>query len=340
MLGDIWFALWGVLWAIYFVLDGFDLGLGTVMPFLARNEKEKRTFYNAAGPFWDGNEVWLITAGGVTFAAFPLTYATMFSTMYTPLMLFLFTLIIRGVSFEFRAHLEKPSSKAIWDHLHTVFSFLPALLVGVAFGNIFMGIPFDENYVYQGDFFTFLRPYPLAAGVLFVLMFIMHGCIWLCHKTHGELHARSRLLASKVWPILTVWTVLFLGFTAFATDLFANFLDAPYLLAVLIIAVVGLVMARVHIGTGKMVTAWWSSAVYIFMVAAFGVIGLYPRLLPSSLDPAYSMTIEKTASSPLTLQIMLGVALVFVPIVIFYQSWVYKVFSHKIDHEELAKSAY
>ena len=167
-LGTIWFVLWGVLWAVYFILDGFDLGIGSIMPFFAKSDEEKRIMYNAMGPFWDGNEVWLITAGGVTFAAFPRTYAVMFSALYTPLMLLLFALILRGVSFEFRSKVDSPGWRKLWDTCNFLGSFLPALLLGVAFANIFKGIPIDAEGILHGNLLTLLNPYGLAGGVLLV----------------------------------------------------------------------------------------------------------------------------------------------------------------------------
>src|SRR5512133_3487177 len=191
MLETIWFVIWGVAWAVYFMLDGFDLGLGTLFPFLAKNETDKRVIVNAMGPFWDGNEVWLITAGGVTFAAFPRTYATMFSALYTPLMLLLFALILRGVSFEFRGKIHSATWAKVWDTCLVVGSFVPALLLGVAFANIFAGIPIDREGIFQGNLFTLLNPYGLAGGVLFVLLFSVHGALWLATRSEGDLHARA-----------------------------------------------------------------------------------------------------------------------------------------------------
>ncbi len=194
MLETIWFLLWGLIWGIYFMLDGFDFGLGMLLPFVTRSDKEKRIIYNAMGPFWDGNEVWLITAGGVTFAAFPITYAVMFSTLYTPLLMILFALIIRAVSFEFRNKIASQSWKSLWDTCLFVGSFTPALLFGVAFANIFHGIPFDKNYVFQGNLLTLLNPYGVLGGVLFVALFLVHGAIWLAIKSDGTLHARAKPL--------------------------------------------------------------------------------------------------------------------------------------------------
>jgi cytochrome d ubiquinol oxidase subunit II len=335
MLETIWFLLWGILWAIYFVLDGFDLGLGTLLPFLAKNEEEKRIIYNAMGPFWDGNEVWLITAGGVTFAAFPGTYAVMFSGLYTALMLLLIALIVRGVSFEFRSKVESPAWRRVWDTCMFVGSFLPALLLGVAFANIFKGIPIDENGIFQGNIFTLLNPYGLVGGVLFVLLFLEHGALWLAFRTEGDLQLRSGAVAARVWPIKVVVAVVFLAFSAMSTKLYANYLANPILFVILLLPLAGIFLSRIYIGAQKWLMAWIASAVTIAGTTLFGVIGIYPALLPSSINPAYSMTITNSASSPLTLKIMLGVALTFVPIVIAYQFWVYKTFSHTLTAKDL-----
>lgn len=335
VLATIWFLLWGVLWAMYFVLDGFDFGVGTLMPFLAKNETEKRIMYNAVGPFWDGNEVWLITAGGVTFAAFPLAYAQMFSGLYTALMLLLFALILRGVSFEFRSKVESESWKKVWDTCQFLGSFLPALLLGVAFANIFQGLPLNEEHLNQANLFELLNPYGLAGGVLFVLMFVTHGAIWLGVRGIGDVRQRATGLAKKMWPILLVVTVLFLAFSAVATQLFNNYLQTPLLFVVLILPVGGLLMMRVYMAAEKWWLAWASSAVYIGGTALFGVIGLFPALIPSNPNPGNSLTIMNSASSPLTLKIMLGVAVVFVPLVIIYQAWAYKTFSAPVKESEL-----
>ena len=336
-----WFLLWGVLWAVYFMLDGFDLGMGTLLPFIAKNETERRTIYNAAGPFWDGNEVWLITAGGVTFAAFPGAYAALFSGMYTALFLLLFALILRGVSFEFRNKVDGDTWRKVWDTCHFLGSFLPALLLGVAFANIFRGIPLNAEGANEAGLFQLLNPYGLFGGVVFVVMFVQHGAIWLAIKSGGELHDRARGVAVKTWPVAVVGAVLFLVYSAVETQLFANYMKNPLLFLVLVGAVIALIMVRPALGAGKMGRAWAASATFIAGVTLFGVIGLYPALLPSNLNPAYSMTIYNSASSPLTLKIMLGVALVMVPIVILYQAWVYKTFSHKITQEDLDyKEAY
>ncbi len=254
-LAMIWFILWGVLWSVYFILDGFDLGVGTLLPFLAKNEAEKRAMYNATGPFWDGNEVWLISAGGVTFAAFPYAYAQMFSGLYTALMLLLFALILRGVSFEFRSKVEHDGWKKLWDCCHVAGSFLPALLLGVAFANIFRGLPLDSTGFSQAGLFGLLNPYGLAGGVLFVVIFVMHGALWLCIRTTGDLHARAESTAVKVWPAQVILTVLFLAFTAVDTHLFNNYYKYPVLFVILALPVAGLVLMRTYLGSKQ----YWSS---------------------------------------------------------------------------------
>ncbi len=312
------------------MLDGFDLGIGSLYPFLARSETDKRILYGSILPYWDGNEVWLITAGGVTFAAFPTTYAVMFSSLYSALMLILFALIIRGVSMEFRGKTESERLRKWCDRGIFAGSFLPALLFGVAFANIFKGVPIDGKGVFQGNLLTLLNPYGLAGGVLFVLLFTVHGSLWLTVKTDGEVFARAGAMASKLWNALFVVSVFFLVFTAFATDLYGNYLRHPALLVIPVTAVAALIGIRVFMARGSWFTAWVSSAVAIAFVTFFGITGLFPNLFPSSLDPSFSLTAFNSSSSPLTLKIMLGVAGVMVPTVIAYQAWTYVFFREKV----------
>ena len=190
--------------------DGYDFGIGTLYPFLGKSETDKRIMINVIGPLWDGNQVWLITAGGVTFAAFPLVYSVMFSTLYTALMLLLFTLIIRGVSFEMRGKVDDPRWRKLWDVCIFIGSAGPALLLGVAFANIFRGIPIDQNGINQGTLLTLLNPYGLLGGVLFLLLFLTHGSLWLSIKSEGDLQARSAAVTAKLWPVLLGAAVLFL----------------------------------------------------------------------------------------------------------------------------------
>jgi cytochrome bd ubiquinol oxidase subunit II len=336
MLGIIWFLLWGVLWAVYFMLDGFDLGLGTVMPAVAKTEEERRLVYRAMGPFWDGNEVWLITAGGVTFAAFPATYAVLFSGLYTPLMLLLFALILRGVTFAFRGKVDDPRWRRIWDACLVVGSFLPALLLGVAFANLFKGLPIDGEGIFQGNLFTLLNPYGLVGGLLFVAIFAMHGSLWLTTKAEGELQAQGGSVAKKIWPLVLLLAVIFLLASLRVTNLYDNYVANPVLFLIPALAVLALLATRVFMAMSSWWKAFMASAVTIVSTTLFGVVGLYPNLIPSTIDPRFSMTVTNSSSSPLTLKIMLGVALTFVPIVIAYQVWVHFLFKDKLGDEEVA----
>lgn len=335
MLETIWFILWALLWAVYFILDGFDLGLGALLPFLGKNETERRVMYNATGPFWDGNEVWLISAGGVTFAAFPKAYAVMFSALYAPLLLLLFALIFRAVSFEFRNKVEHDSWRALWDGVHFLANLIPCVLLGVAFANLFMGIPVDAQGVYHGSLLALLNPYGLAGGVFFLCMFALHGALWLAIKSQGSLQTRAIATASLLWPVMLLLLVAFLVLTAFSTNLYDNYLSTPVLLVVPLLALAGLLGARVMLRIGKLWLAWACSAVFILGVTFFGVAGMFPGMIISSLDPAATVTAFNGASSPLTLKIMLGVALVMVPIVLIYQFWTYRLFSAPVTGDDL-----
>ncbi len=336
LLQSVWFFLWGLLWAVFFMTDGFDLGIGSLYPFLGKSERDKNMMIHAMGPLWDGNEVWLLTAGGVTFAAFPLVYAVMFSSLYSALMLILFALILRGVSFEFRNKVESAAWKKIWDACIFVGSFLPALLFGVAFGNIFQGIPFDQEGIYQGTLLTLLNPYGLLAGVLFVCLFLMHGSLWLTIRTDGELGERAGRLSGKLWPVLTGVAVVFLVATYIFTPLYDNYLAQPALFLVPLLAVAGIVGIKYFLMQQAPFRAWLSSALTIVACTFFGVIGLFPSLFPSSIDPEFSLTAYNASSSPLTLKIMLIVVLLFVPVVLAYQIWAYKLFSFKVTDDDLA----
>jgi cytochrome d ubiquinol oxidase subunit II len=339
----IWFVLWGVLWAVYFMLDGFVLGSGFLAGFLAKSDTEKRVLINAVGPVWDGNEVWLVTAGGATFAAFPTTYALMFSNLYSALILLLFALIVRGVSFEFRGKIDSPVWKKSWDTAIIISSFLPALLFGVAFGNIFKGIPMKNdfasiNFSYDGSLIGLLNPYGLLTGLLFVLLFAVHGSLYAAIKTTGDLSKRGENLASKLWVPLLVVAVAFLGYTYPATKLYDNFLKAPVLLIVPVIAVVSLLLVKVYIAKGSCHKAFLFSCLTIVFVVFTGVTGLFPNLIPSSIDPASNLTIFNSSSSLLTLKIMTVVAGIFVPIVISYKIWVYRLFRARVTEADVLES--
>ena len=336
VLESIWFFLWGLLWAVYFMTDGFDLGIGSLLPFLGKTEEDKRVMVNAMGPLWDGNQVWLLSAGGVTFAAFPRVYAVMFSSLYSALMLILFALILRGVAFEFRGKVASSGWRKLWDAAIFVGSFAPALLFGVAFANIFQGIPIDQKGVYQGTLFTLLNPYGLIGGVLFVLLFLVHGALWLSARTEGELQARAASAAARIWPVEVVVAVVFLVASFFTTKLYANYLANPLLFAVILLTVAALFGIRVFLAKKAFFKAWFASALTIVGATFYGVVGLFPNMFPSSLNPAWNLTAHNASSTQLTLTIMLVVVTIFVPIVLAYQVWAYNLFKTKVTLEDLA----
>ena len=329
----IWFILWGLLWAVYFMLDGFDLGAGMLHRFLGRNEAEKSAIRRAVGPVWDGNEVWLLTAGGATFAAFPSAYASLFSYLYSTLLIILFALILRGVALEFRAKGESAAWGRSCDLALFLGSLFPALLFGVAFGNIFRGLPIDSQG-YHGTLLSLLNPYGLWTGVLFVLLFLVHGALWLALKTTGELEQRALRFVQTGWHFLLAAAVIFLGWTVVSTNLEENYLRRPYWLVVPLLAVTSLLLIRIWAAQKKTGAAFFASCATIVLVTFTGIIGLYPNLVPSRLDLASSLTAFNSSSSPYTLKIMTIVAVIFVPIVIGYQVWVYRVFRHKIGAGE------
>lgn len=332
----IWFVLWGTLWALYFMTDGFDLGAGILHRVLGRTEEERKIVLRTFSPLWDGNEVWLVTAGGATFAAFPTTYALMFSYLYTALLLILFSLILRGVGIEFRNKAEGPAWRACWDIAIFIGSFLPALLFGIAFGNIFQGLPMDAAG-YHGSFLSLLNPYGLLTGLLFVLLFMVHGAIWISMRTEGDLKVRASALALRLWYGLVLIAVIFLVATARATGLYHNYLAHPVLFLLPAVAVVALLLAGVFTIYRIPFRAFTASSLAILCITFTGIAGLYPALIPSSLDPEFSLTIFNSSSSPYTLKIMTFVALVFVPIVISYQIWIYRVFRGPVTGREVTE---
>jgi len=336
-LQSIWFFLWGLLWALYFMTGGFDLGVGGLLPILGKTEADRRVMIHAIGPLWDGNEVWLITAGGVTFAAFPTVYAVMFTAFYTPLLLILFALIFRGVSIEFRSATRWTR---LWDVGVVIGSVAPPILFGVAFANIFQGVPIDADGIMAGGLAALLNPYGLLGGVFFLLLFLQHGALWLSYRTTGDLQRRCANAVRYIWPATVVVAVLFLAATGFATDLYANYLTWPWLFFIPLAAVAGLLGTR-YLLAGKMYfRAWVASAVTIVASTLFGVIGLYPNLFPSSLDPANHLTAFNSSASPLTLTIMLVVVAIFIPIVIAYQAWAYFIFRAPVSDDGSGQGAY
>jgi len=316
--------------------DGFDLGVGILLPVLGGDDTDRGVMLHTIGPVWDGNEVWLVTAGGATFAAFPGVYALLFSTLYTPLLLVLFALIVRGVGLEFRGKGTTESWKRRWDTAISISSTLIAFLFGITFGNLFFGLPINADG-YQGGVAGLLNLYGILTGLLFLLLFSVHGALWLAWKTDGALAARAADFAGKAWAALAVFLFLFLFYTASTTGLDRNFTAFPILLGFPLAALAALAGIRFFMGRGHFLGAFLASCAAVLLTVATGIAGLYPNLVPSRLDPAFSATVFNASSSPYTLKIMTIVALVFVPIVIAYQVWVYRVFRHRVSASELAK---
>jgi cytochrome d ubiquinol oxidase subunit II len=251
-------------------------------------------------------------------------------------MLILFALILRGVSFEFRGKVDHPRWRKIWDTCIFVGSFVPALLFGVAFANIFQGIPIDHNGIYHGTLFTLLNPYGLLGGILFVLLFMIHGALWISIKSEGDLQERAASTANKLWPVLLGVMVVFLIASKFSTRLFDNYIEHPAFFIVILITVLALLSVRFFLVRKTFFKAWFASALTIVGTTFFGVIGLFPNLFPSSLNPRYSLTAYNASSSPLTLKIMLVVVTIFIPLIIGYQIWAYNLFKGKVTQADLA----
>jgi cytochrome d ubiquinol oxidase subunit II len=261
-------------------------------------------------------------------------YALMFSYLYSALILLLFALIIRGVSFEFRGKVDNLSWKSAWDIAIIISSFLPALLFGVTFGNIFEGLPMDSSG-YHGSLFTLFNPYGLMTGILFVLLFAVHGALYVSVKTDVELSRRARHVANNIWPLLLIVTITFLTYTQFATKLFDNYFKYPILAIFPLIFIISLITVKLFIVQEALLKAFASSCIAIVCVIFSGVAGLYPNLIPSSIDSAYNLTVFNSSSSPYALKIMTVAAMIFIPVVILYQIWVYRVFRARTNRNDI-----
>jgi cytochrome d ubiquinol oxidase subunit II len=330
-LNTIWFILIAILYIGFFFLEGFDFGVGMLLPFLSKDDKERRAMINTIGPHWDGNEVWLITAGGATFAAFPLWYATLFSGFYMALFLLLIALILRGVAFEFRSKNKDPRWRSLWDWAIFVGSALAALLLGVAFANLAKGVPIDINMNYAGTFWTLLNPYGLLGGLMTIATFLLHGAIFLNLKTTDELSKRAYGFARRIWLLVVILTVLMLIATYFYTDILARLGVDPGLIP--IAGIVTLLLAGYFLSRKMNGWAFAMTGLTIVLTVTTAFLIMFPRLMISTLDPAYSLTIYNAASSPYTLRVMSIVALIFVPIVLAYQAWTYWTFRKRISAE-------
>jgi cytochrome d ubiquinol oxidase subunit II len=329
-LNTIWFLLFGVLITGYAILDGFDLGVGVLFLF-ARNEEERRIYLNAIGPVWDGNEVWLLTGGGALFAAFPIVYATVFSAFYLAMMLLVTALIARAVSFEFRGKLTGERWKKLWDWCFGLGSLVAAVLYGVAVGNVIRGIPIDESGIFTGSFFGLLNPFALLCGLVGVAMFTMQGAAYMALKTEGELQERMRDWTVRGW---TAFVVLYAVATAAsilaAPHAFVGLLGKAAFWIILLLFAVAAVLVPVESRRERYGRAFLMSSLSIAALIGLAAVGLFPRLVPSSINLAYSLTIYNAASTPRTQMVMLIIALIGMPLVLVYTAYVYSVFKGKV----------
>jgi len=328
-LNILWFILIGVLWTGFFFLEGFDLGVGMLLVALGKDDGRRRMMINTIGPHWDGNEVWLLTAGGATFAAFPNWYATLFSGFYLPLFLVLLGLIARGVAFEFRGKDPRPGWKSLWDGAIFLGSLVPALLLGVAFSNLVRGVPIDQTMTYTGGFWNLLNPFSLLGGVLGVLLLMVYGAIFLSLKTTGDLMEDARKAAANLWlPTVVVALVFFI--VAFWEASGPSGLG-PVAPTLFVVAAVTLLAGGWFLRRQRLGWAFVFTALTLVLAVASLFTFLFPRVMISSLNPAWSLTIYTASSSPYTLQVMTIVALIFVPIVLIYQGWTYWVFRKRLE---------
>ena len=327
----LWFILIAVLWIGFFFLEGFDFGVGMLLPFLGKKDVERRAIINAIGPTWDGNEVWLLTAGGATFAAFPHWYATMFSGFYLALFLLLVGLIIRGISFEYRSKDANPKWRNTFDWMIAVGSFLAALLLGAAFANLARGVPIDENMMFTGNLFTLLNPYGLLGGVTTVAIFLLHGANFLGLKLEGELKERANKISKTLWIAASVLYVALGVFTYVAGFWERGFVNPGI---VPITAVVVLLVAGYFINNKQHGWAFIMVALNIVLTQVTFFSMTFPNVMLSTLNPEWSLTIYNASSSQYTLTVMSVVALIFVPIVLAYQGWTYWMFRKRVSTDK------
>jgi cytochrome bd-type quinol oxidase subunit 2 len=328
-----WYIVIAILWTGFFILEGFDFGVGMLHDAVGRTDAERRAAINTIGPLWDGNEVWLIVAGAAMFAAFPGWYATMFSGMYLALVLLLAALIIRGVAFEYRGKRDAARWRRTWDVTLTTGSVLAPLLIGIALGDLLHGLPIDSAQNYTGSFWDLLQPYALWTGITLVLVCLLHGATFLSLKTTGEMHERSRVLARRVAPVAGAFVIGFIIWThvTASTTFFLNVIELLAILAVL--AAVWLVYAR------RDGWAFTATAVTIAACILAIFVDLYPNVMVSSTNPAYNLTVHNTASSPYSLKAMTVVVVVFLPLVLIYQAWTYYVFRKRVSASDFTPPA-
>ena len=327
----LWFILITVLFTGFFFLEGFDYGVGGLLPFLSSDEEERGEILRTITPVWDGNEVWMITAGGALFAAFPHVYATMFSAFYLALFLMLVALILRGVAFDLRGRQESRCWKRFWDGAICFGSIVPAFLWGVAVTNLIAGIPINEKMIYTGGFFDLLTPYTIVGGLAFLFVFLFHGTAFLTLRlAKSSLIMRCQQFALKTGVTAAIFFVLCMAMTLTYTDLFTKPLAAVALVGAALFFVMAILSMKLAKGKASFLLS--TAAIVATTIAFFA--GLFPRLMVSSLNPDWSLTITNAASSPYTLSVMTVAAAIFVPIVLIYQSWSYYIFRKRVTPKD------
>jgi len=327
----LWFWIIAAMFIGYFVLDGFDFGVGMSLPFLGKDDTDRRVLINTIGPVWDLNETWVIVAGASLFAAFPEWYATMFSGFYLPLLLILVALILRGVSFEYRHQRPESAWKKRFDAMIIFGSAVPALLWGVAFANVVRGVALDANHDYIGTFFDLLNPYALLGGVTTLLLFFVHGVVFISLKTEGDIRLRARRLATRAGVITIVVAAVFLAWTTLAFGTVASAVCAALAAVALIASFVANLRGAERLAFGLMALTIGLAVLTLFA-------SLFPDVMPASNDPANSLTIANASSSAYTLGVMSWTALIGMPVILLYQGWTYWVFRKRISraHIEVA----
>jgi cytochrome bd ubiquinol oxidase subunit II len=331
-LQSLWFILIAVLWIGFFFLEGFDFGVGMLLPFLGKKDIERRAIINTIGSVWDGNEVWLLSAGGATFAAFPHWYATMFSGFYLALFLFIVGLILRGISFEYRSKDSNPAWRHRFDWMIAIGSFLASFLLGVLFANLARGVPIDENMIYTGNLFTLLSPYGLIGGLTTVIVFLLHGANFLGLKLDGELRDRIHVLSKKLYVAAAIITTILLVTTYVYTDISSKLGINPGVMP--IASYVALMVTIYFINHRMEGWAFVMTSLHIVLTQITFYLLMFPRVMISSTNPDYSLTIYNASSSQYTLTVMSIIALIFVPIVLAYQGWSYYIFRKRITAEK------
>ncbi len=339
-LNELWFVIVAFLFVGYFVLDGFDFGVGMSLPFLGKDDTDRRVIINTIGPVWDLNETWVIVAGAALFASFPEWYASLFSGAYLALFLMLMALIARGVAFEYRGKGNTAKWKSTFDWMIVVGSALPALLWGVAFANIVQGVPLNEEHIFVGydiplvgNLLVLLNPYGLLGGLVTLTLFFTHGLIFLTLKTDGEMKERARALATKVGIVATVLAAAFLVWTLLAHPTLPG-------LVLSAVAAVSLIAALALNLFGKEGMAFTSMVITVITAVSSLFIALFPNVLPSTINEAYSLTVENASSSQYTLEVMTWVAVFMIPLVLAYQTWTYWVFRKRIRRESIPAHAH